>query len=105
MGRQALKKRKDFTLKIYGQEWKVIYMPEINMGDHKAAGLCDPQSATIYMDENMDDAMTACTFFHELFHAYVRRMGMINANLSPELEEIIADQFGQLLSEIFDFDL
>ena len=100
-----MKKRKDFEIKIYGQVWKVAYMPEINMGDHKAAGLCDSQSNTIYIDSTMDDSLTACTFFHELFHAYVRRMGMVNANLSPELEEIIADQFGQLLSEIFDFDL
>jgi len=99
-----LKKRKNFEIKIYGELWHVIYHNEIILEGQRAAGMCDPQQNTIWIDGSMDDNGTACTFFHELFHAYVRRMGMINANLSPELEEIIADQFGQLLSEIFDFD-
>ena len=99
------KKRKNFKINLYGQEWSVEYHSPIIEEGQRAYGLCCPESKTLYIDATLDDEMTAVTFFHELFHAYVRRMGVINASLSSELEELIADQFGQLIAENFDFDL
>ena len=101
---KTAKKRKNFKINMYGQEWEVKYLTPIIEEGHRAYGLCCYDSRTIYIDSTLDDELTAVTFFHELFHAYCRRMGMINSSISHEAEELIADQFGQLIAENFDFD-
>ena len=103
---KAMKKRKDFTLDVYGQSYRVKYVDKVKspFGDVECCGLCDSETSTIYLNNKMDDSLTSCTVLHELFHAYSRRMGMENSGMSHELEEILADQFGKLLSENFEFN-
>ena len=100
------KKRKDFSLNVFGEKWDVKYMsPCFIDGFTPVSGYCDHKNKLIAIDYDHDDGYVAETFFHELFHAYMRRMGVINAGISIELEEIIADQFAMLIAENFDFDL
>lgn len=100
-------KKRNFEIEVYGESWKVEFTTDIvdpktgEPGD----GLCDADNKIIYIDNTLKKDETACTFFHELFHAYCRRMGIENSNLSDELEEILADQYGKLVSELFDFDI
>jgi len=100
-------KRKDFTLDVYGQEYKVLFVDRVvsPINGHDCCGLCDSEISTIYIFNKMNQELTICTVFHELFHAYSRRMGMENSGMSQELEEIIADQFGKLIAENFNFDI
>lgn len=104
MKKQA--KRKAFTLDIYGQEYDVVYVNNLQhpLGNGEVCGVCDDEASLISINNGMSDQMTACTVFHEMFHAYARRMGMENSGMSYELEEILADQFGKLLAENFSFD-
>lgn len=99
------KQRKDFTVDVYGQEWDIKFKTPVIEEGVRAYGLCDPFDKTIYIDSTLDDEYTSLTLLHELFHAYFRRMGMINSGVSHEVEEIIAEQFSQLLTENFKFDI
>ena len=100
------KVRKDFKLDVYGEEFDVLYVSGL-VSPHngkECCGLCDSEERKIYINKAMGDQCTAITILHELFHAYARRMGMENSGMTHELEELIADQFGKLLAENFDFD-
>ena len=98
-------KHKNFTFNVYGQDYDVIFQDNVYhpISGQECCGLCDPEVAKIYINNKMDKSLTTCTVLHELFHAYSRRMGMENSGMSAELEEILADQFGTLLEENFDF--
>jgi len=101
-----MKKKKDFTLDVYGQEYVVKYVDTVlhpRTGE-ECCGVCDNEESTILINKTLSKELTDCTILHELFHAYSRRMGMENSGMSYELEEILADQFGKLLAENFDFD-
>ena len=103
--KKNIKKRKDFTLDIYGKEFSVAYSSQVfdpTTGD-ECCGVCIAHEGVILINESMGEELTICTIFHELFHAYARRMGMENSGMSHELEEIIADQFGKLIAENFEF--
>lgn len=99
-----MKNRKDFTVIVYGEKWKVKYVGSIVEEGHKAVGVCDAETKIIRIDKSLSDELTAITFFHELFHAYFRRMGMINSDIHSSLEELMADQFATIIAENFSFD-
>ena len=97
----------NFKVNILGETWQVKYKtPVINpyTGD-MAAGLCDPSTRTIWIEKSLESKMSIITLFHELFHAYTRRSGIYNAQLSHDLEEIVADQFATVIAENFHFEL
>lgn len=99
-------KRQDFEISIFGEKWQVKFQHPCFLEDmSQVAGYCDQRNKSLVIDGNNDDKYVAETLFHELFHAYMRRMGVINAGIPHEVEEIIADQFAMLLTENFDFKL
>ena len=104
MGRKAVK-GKDFDVDIYGEQWRVCYTTPVIVDGVYAYGLCDRHSNTIYIDSTLNKPDTAHTFLHELFHAYWHRMGIVNTGIPAQVEEVIADQYTKLVTEIFDFEL
>lgn len=107
MQKQKKKTYRKFCLDIMGEKWEVKYTHPVvspSTGD-PACGLCDWPQKTIWIDSELSHEMIVHTLLHELFHAYVRRSGIYNGNLSHELEEILADQFGLIIAENFDFNL
>jgi Zn-dependent peptidase ImmA (M78 family) len=101
------KKYKNFKVDILGEKWQIRYSEiVINPADgNPACGLCEHNTKTIWISLELSEKDTVITLFHELFHAYVRRSGIYNGNLSHEMEEIIADQFGTIIAENFDYKL
>lgn len=101
------KKYKDFETKIMGEKWEVKFVtPVIDpSNNNEACGLCHYETKTLFINSSLDYLDAVHTLFHELFHAYVRRSGIYNANLSHEMEEIIADQFALVIIENFEFDI
>jgi len=99
-------KYKNFELNIFGEKWKVKFGHPIHdtRGD-EVSGLCDFNSKSLLIDDKGNKKYVSITLIHELFHAYVSRCGLNNANISCELEEIIADQFATVLCENFDFKI
>jgi len=97
--------KSDFTFDVYGQQYSVEFVSKVldPDGNIEVCGLCDMESSKIYVNNKMNKQLTACTILHELFHAYSRRAGLENSELSSELEELIADQFAKVLTENFDF--
>jgi Zn-dependent peptidase ImmA (M78 family) len=99
-------KKKPFNLEIMGETWKVMFIhPVVDTNNNPAYGLCDWPQRVLWIDSELDQSTMAHTLIHEMFHAYVRRSGVYNGNLSHEMEEILADQFALILTENFDFKL
>lgn len=98
---------KNFNVNILGQSWKVTFVhPVVNPeNNQQAAGMCDLANMTLWIDYTMSKAEAAHTLIHEMFHAYIRSGGVNNAYISIDLEEIIADQFGRVMIDNFDFNL
>lgn len=49
---------------------------------------------------NRPDIELLSTFYHELFHCVIYRIGIYNAELSRDLEEVIVDSFATIAAEI-----
>jgi len=94
-----MRKTKDFEVLIFGEIWTVVF----EKLEGSLAGLCDGECRTIRINTSIPATMRPITFFHELFHAYIREAGIYNAELSHDLEEVIADQFAKVLTDNFDF--
>ena len=105
--RKKIKKKIDFVATIFGRDYQIKFVDQIlsPVDGHPCCGLCDSEGSVIYINNKMDKELTNVTFFHEIFHAYCRRMGLENSGLSEELEELIADQFAKVIEEVLDFEI
>ena len=100
-------------MKIYNQEWKVLYVSEeeikkVNGDDDSSKqywGLCSYFDCTIYINKTMNDERKRKTLIHEIAHAITEEMGMkpfMNKTDSERLVEFMAahyDEVGKILSE------
>lgn len=97
-------KYKDFDVDVLGDSWRVEFKhPVKNDNNIQAMGLCDYEAKKIFVDFTLSKKEAEHTLIHEFFHAYVRSGGVANAQISYDLEEIIADQFAKVLIANFDF--
>lgn len=91
---------------VYGLKIKVTFCPYVHWEGQQLAGLFIPGKKVIFVaTEGRTKAEITQTFLHELFHAAVYRLGLNNAQFSHDIEEIIVDNFANVLTEVFDFDI
>lgn len=85
-------------LKVLGKRIKVVFrdMTEENVCGHYlyAKGL-------IEINNTLDLETQQITLLHELIHAVFDRSGVHSANVSHDIEEIIADQISKVILENF----
>ena len=59
-------------------------------------------NSTIEITESIDQKKLLSTILHECFHGVIHRVGINQANLSNDLEEIIVENFSTFITETFD---
>lgn len=83
--------------KVFGKEIKHFEIePEVD-GDF--SGAYYPIKEEIHVDKNLSEEEKTHTEVHELFHATVYRAGLVNTSISPDLWEVIVDQFSTVVND------
>jgi hypothetical protein len=90
-----------FNITVFGMKTKVVLTPTVEHGGERVAGLFNPMTSTISVaTEGMSDTQIIHTFFHELFHSVFYRVGIYNAQVSRDIEEIIVDNMATVVTEM-----
>tara|TARA_R110002096_G_scaffold400805_2_gene597530 strand:+ start:176 stop:502 length:327 start_codon:yes stop_codon:yes gene_type:complete len=84
-------------LPIKGRTYKVI-VDTLSPG---IAGLCDPINKVIYIDSEVN---LMDTLLHEIGHAYIHEVALDQV-MTPEIQEIVVENFAQVLTDLFDIKL
>jgi hypothetical protein len=66
-------------------------------------GYCDIKNREIVIAHDVKGQELERVFFHEVFHAICSEIGVQNTKVSPEMEEILVDNFSSWLVLNFDF--
>jgi len=90
------------TWNIYGLKVKVkikknLVHPETG---EPCMGLFDPDKATIWLNEGMDEKQTWSTITHEVVHAMQFRLGYFQT-MPMDFLENMAETFGNMIAENF----
>ena len=72
---------------------------------HGAMGMYNIPEKTIYIDKNLKGDEFKKTLVHEMGHAMVYILGLNNASLSMDLEEILVDNFSNMINSAFNLSL
>lgn len=91
------------TITIKGKQWRVRVKPKkLMLEDPDSWGLADCDDRIIYLDKSLDDEQRRWVFLHELCHAmlYESSVTRNTGGVPIALEEIICDNFADLLSSI-----
>ena len=87
---------------IFGKSYRIVEKPKVFDDDGtRCEGLLDFDVGIISIESTMSSQQKTQTLLHEIFHATVKRLGMTQADLSDDLEEIIVDNFATVITEIF----
>jgi hypothetical protein len=90
-------------VKVLGETYKIMFIKDLVDKDGKICdGLTtfDPKIIHIMKDLNDEDTME--TLFHEINHAILFESGVVQGNLSDDLEEVIVQQIAKCYNSIFD---
>lgn len=83
---------------VFGRKIKIRY------ADLTQQGLCGcymHQESIIYINNKLSKADQLSTLIHELGHCMVATLGLSQAQLSMDLEEILVENFANLMTDIF----
>ena len=67
----------------------------------KADGLCDFETKTISINNNLSPDLLKRTLLHECFHAVLFECGVHCAKITEDLEEIIVENLSNFLVDSF----
>jgi hypothetical protein len=92
---------KQFNYK--GRRWRVLRELDLHHDDGtKCHGICDTDAQIIYLEASLSKPVLTATFLHELFHVMMHQSRVPeNAELTEDIEDILADNFSDLLIECF----
>ena len=85
-------------LKILGKKIKIVFR---DMTEENVCGHYLYNKNMIEINNTLDVATQQITLLHELIHAVFHRAGIHNANVSHDIEEVIADQVSKVILENF----
>jgi Zn-dependent peptidase ImmA (M78 family) len=88
------------TLNIFGRTVKVVKKKGLYK-EESTYGYYDPEKLTIYIDADLKPKIQAETIKHEAGHALFHRAGLCQTSISPDIEQIIVEQFSIMYSENF----
>lgn len=91
------------TWNIYGAKVKVKFVADLTHPENGLPlyGLFDPDKNLIYIREDLTPKQIEATLTHELGHALMFRLGIMQTNLDNNLHEIIVEGFGNFIAENF----
>lgn len=85
---------------VFGQTINVVKKKNL-LKEEEAYGIYDPESKTIYIDEDLPPKTARETLIHECGHALFDRAGLSQSKIASDLEEIIVEQFTIMFVENF----
>lgn len=88
-------------IEIFGNKVKIKYVDMSHLGLY---GCFNAETGEILIDKSLKGHKYTSTLLHEIFHAVCHYGGTRQANLSHDLEEILAEQVSQVLDKTFKFD-
>jgi hypothetical protein len=91
-------------LNVFGMQVNITRTKNLAK-DQEATGKWLPTKKTIQLDSDIQGEDYYCALLHETIHAVASRLGWHNAELSHDLEEIIADNIATCIVENFDIKL
>ena len=97
----------DFNLSIFGDSIFVTFKPVVldSSGNEVSGSYCRKEKKIeISLEANKYKKDISEAFLHEFIHSVIHRLGLYNAELSHDLEEILCDTIAVALSENFDFE-
>lgn len=87
------------SVSVFGKKIKIKVT---DLTAHNAYGLFIPLENIIYIHKDLNKEQQFRTLMHELVHAIVSVTGLNQAQLSMDLEEIIAECFSNFMCDTFD---
>lgn len=90
---------------VFGAELKVVESLNLFYGDTKVDGLFNAFTKEIYIEKALPKDDKLHTFIHELGHALLWRVGMTQANIPPEIEELIVENNATMITEMFNLTI
>lgn len=85
------------SIKVYGKDLKITQKKIMIMNETLLSGCFYPETFTVEIADK-----THTTLLHELIHALFFRIGLRQAGLSEELEELIAENISVFMDETYD---
>lgn len=85
--------KKSYNIK--GVTYKVIITDKID-----SAGQCDPENKKIYIHSQMNKENKELTLYHELGHALLTEVGVIQTSVNADMQEIIVENFSHLIFDL-----
>lgn len=84
-------------LKVFGSSINVKIQNKLNEQD--MLGKYDPKKKEITICKSLNGSEKNQVILHELFHCVVDVLGLYNAQISHDLEEILADNIAKAISD------
>ena len=89
------------SIVIMGEKWKIKFCKKL-LGNPNYYGVCLRESRTIVINPDLELMEQYKTLWHEVGHALLGRCGVIySGGLSSELEEIVVENYANVLHDIF----
>lgn len=99
MSRKAWSPKKSYM--VFGKKVDVVVLdtqPKTSDG-LDAEGIFYPYEWKIVLDGALNSEQMKQTLYHELGHALMFRTGLTQANISPEIQEMIVEIFATFFAE------
>jgi Zn-dependent peptidase ImmA (M78 family) len=82
---------------VFGLRLKVMVVDVMPQGYEHAMGVFDPDGSKIWVLRIKEKKHMQDTLAHEIGHAALLHCGIMNANISEDVQEIIVDCIGRAL--------
>lgn len=88
-------KKRIGSLNILGDKWTVYKTDEL---PQRYAGLCEGQTQSIYLSDELEGNDFRRVFLHEFGHAICSSLGLHHTGFSSEVEELLADALSKAIT-------
>jgi Zn-dependent peptidase ImmA (M78 family) len=82
---------------VFGLRIKVVVVDQMPEGYEHAMGIFDPDNGRIWVLRTKDKKHMRDTLAHEIGHAALMHCGIMNANISEDIQEVIVDCIGRAI--------
>ena len=86
---------------VFGAKIKIIEHKNLYYEGTKVDGIFQSDKRVIFLEKTLPRHEKIHTLIHELGHAVLWRVSIVQCGLAPEVEEMIADTFATLMVETF----
>ena len=93
------------SITVFGADIKITESLNLYYGEIKVDGLFNLLNKEILIEKALPKEEKLQTFIHELGHALLWRVGMGQAGISVEIEELIVENFATMITEMFNLTI